>query len=1793
MFDIAENTVQANPESPGNPQPDQAESRFGFSDRTDESSTAAADPPRVADFSSLAPAPEQTADAQEDDEEPRALVLAPPAVLPAARTGEPDHVATAADFVVGAAARFEANLVAITTLKTLEAGDRGPTEGERSLLARFSGFGDSTFEPAFRLIARRKDEQVWVDRGHRLREIVAEHEWESLQRSRLNAFFTTAEVIAAMWQGLGALGLHTFAAPRILEPAAGIGRFLGLQPPEIATRSERAAVELDDLTARLLKKLYPRTVVHELAFQDAPLRDDYFDVAISNVPFGDFAVADRAFLKPGMRFLTRSIHNYFFVKALTKVRPGGVVAFLTSRYTLDAPSAEPVRRHLHGHADLLVAVRLPAGTFPDTEVVTDIVILRKRLGHELPGEDTWVRTVQRTFESNNPGTTKNNPSTPEVTRSDLNAYFDVHPEMVLGEHSVTSVMYGGNGYTVVPPIGGCETVIAELLERMRALPPDALAPAVAKVARTSCAALTAPPQETSVREGAYTAMDEKVFVCRSGELLPVNIPGPMQARLRGLLAVRDAARAALRAQLDGAAHPVIELTQKRLNAAYDQFVFRFGPLNAIANVSAIAGDPDAFFLRALERWDTDIQARHRTGRPVSEASARERLKMPLFDDIVIRQSRPATYARSARDAYLITLNERGDLDFDPMAQLLGAGATADSVREQLSREGLIFEDPELGWQTADAYLSGNVKHKLKVAENAALAEPRFAVNVDALRIVIPRDIPPGQIDVRLGTHWIPSSDVNHFLVDVLDAEEPRWSHTANQFCRYVAATADWVIEVQPVIPSARNFGDWGTPRASALSIVLDLLNGRLPKVYDELEDGRRVVNQQETLAAQEKAEALQRRFADWLWSDAGRADRLARLYNDTFNAVRPREYDGSHLTLPGSNPSFTLRPHQKAAVWRILQEPAVGLFHEVGAGKTTVMAAAAMELRRLGLAKKVMIVVPNDILQQFAEEFQRLYPLASLLVPGKDDFTPARRNEFMARIATGDWDAVIVAQSQFTLLPVHPGTEAEFIERELAEYRDAISELAEAARERGDRSWRSSEKSIQKAIQRLSARLLVCQKRLEERKRLSQTMSFEDLGVDRLYVDEAHAFKNLPLATRLERVKGLPNPSECQRATDMFLKTQWLLERGGGVVFSTGTPIANTIAESWTMARYLMRDKLEELGLHHFDAWAKLFAETVVTLEQTVTGAYRPTARFARFKNVPEWLQLFQLVADIRMGSEVPELERLKPRIVGGEAPGRRIYRTAAATTELMAFMTQLAERVEKLGPPVKGGDNMLKIASDARKAALDMRIVQPGASEHSSSKLNLAADDIAAVYHETANLRGVQLVFLDLGTPKATDAVPSDDEHIVLIDTDTPDESALLTDVYADLKRKLMARGVPGHEIRFVHEAKTREARFRLFQAANDGLARVIVGSTQKLGTGANVQKRLAALHHLDAPWRPMDIEQREGRGLRQGNEIYGPVFDGAGAVIDPGAGIRIFIYLTERSFDGYVFQAIEAKARGFKAMLRRSVTVRVVEDVDDVVLSAAEAKALVAGDPDVLRRVQLQSQIVRLEALRSAHLDRQVQARWEIKRLPQRIAELESRLGSIRLDVMHRDAHTVTTISDKAFAVTIDGNTFTERHIAARALASAIERAADALLRNESGPGGGSTVPIALYRGFRVAVRPGVVGTVRLGLRCAERQDGLEYSTARTLDPLQAAAYGAGLFQRLDNVLDAISGELKATEDALAREKTNLASYAQQLSDAFEHHDTLLAAQRELGAIERKLTNGTADAGHCVATQEVPVAA
>ncbi len=1692
-------------------------------------------------------------------------------------TGE-DHVCTPADFLAGAAARFDANLAAADLLKTIEGEGRAATPEERAALARFSGFGDSAFEPAFRLSAHRPEEQAWAERGQRLRSLVSDTEWQALERSRLNAFFTSPDVIAAMWDGLLALGLGDLATPRILEPAAGVGRFLGLQPQETAVRSVRTAVELDALTARLLKVLYPRATVHAVGFQDAPLRDNSFDVAISNVPFGDFPVADRVYLKPGQRFLTRSGHNYFFVKALAKLRDGGMLAFITSRYTLDAPTARPIRAHLHQQADLVAAVRLPWGIFPDTGVVTDVVILRKRPAGDTPGDDTWLDTVPQSYPYQRQRIASARYTSPiEEVHTDLNAYFVAHPEMVLGPQGTTSVMYGGGGYTVALPPGGREAVIQVLHERMRALPAGLLAsptPASTPAARPSFA-----DDGRDRKECAYVVEGDELLVCRGGQLVDPQLSPSHAVRVREMLVVRDAARTALRVQLDGAGQPRIEEAQRSLNALYDRFVFRFGPLNAATNTAAMGGDPDAFFLRALERWDSEAQERHKTDRPVTDTAARERLKMPLFHDIVVRQARPPTSAHSPRDALLLVLNERGTLDFARMAELLGPDTRAAKVQRALAADGLIFEDPEAGWQTADAYLSGNVKRKLAVAEKAAVVESRFGCNVDALRAVIPADIPPGQIEVRLGTHWIPAGDVNRFMAEVLDAKEPRWSHTGNQFVRYVAPTAEWVLEAEPLIPAARNFGDWGTQRASALTIILDLLNGRLPKVTDELEDGRRVLNQQETLAAQEKAEALQQKFVEWLWGDPDRAERLASFYNDTFNAVRPRDYDGSHLTLPGSNPAFSLRPHQKAAVWRILQQRAVGLFHEVGAGKTTTMAAAAMELRRLGLASKVLIVVPNDILQQFAEEFQRFYPLARLLVPGKDDFTPPRRNEFMARIATGDWDAAVVAQSQFTLLPVNPETEAAFLQRELAGYRDALGELADAAREQGDRSWRSSEKSIQKAIARLSARLEGCQRRLEERKRLTQTMTFEDLGIDRLFVDEAHVVKNLPFATRLERVKGLPNPGECQRATDMFLKTQWLLDKGGSIVFSTGTPIANTIAESWTMARYLMRETLEELGLHHFDAWAKLFAETVVTLEQTVTGAYRPTARFARFKNVPEWLQLFQLVADIRMGSEVPELERLKPRLIGDEVLGKRIYRTAIATPELLAFMEQLAKRVEGLGPPTKGADNMLKIASDARKAALDMRLVAPGAPEHPRSKLNVAADEIVAVYQETAPDRGVQLVFLDLGTPKAVD-VPARDGDAVIVDAETTEELALLTDVYADLKRKLTVRGIPAHEIRFVHEAKTREARFRLFQAANDGLARVVVGSTQKLGTGANVQKRLAALHHLDAPWRPMDIEQREGRGLRQGNDVYGPVFDTSGEVIDPGIGIRIFIYLTERSFDGYVFQAIEAKARGFKAILRRSVTVRVIEDVDEVVLSAAEAKALVAGDPDVLKRVQLQTEIVRLEALRAAHLDGQVQARWELKRLPRRIEELRARVDTITADVVFRDAHTPprNARGDKLFSVGVGDRTYTDRVEAAPAFAAAIEHGTAVSLAAADETSHCPSTHIAAYRGFEVTVRPVGLGMVRLGVRCPEQSDTLEYATTRTLDLAQVPAYGTGLFQRLDHLLEALDTELKAARDGLAREETNLASYTAQVARLFEHEDLLQTARRELARIERKLTH---DAG------------
>jgi hypothetical protein len=719
-----------------------------------------------------------------------------PIILPSVRAfaasgiAEPDHVCTADDFVTGATARFDANLAAIEVLQSMEASSRQASPDEQQVLARFSGFGDSTFEPAFRLTPMRKEDQPWVERGQRLRELVDDSEWESLQRSRLNAFFTTPEVIGAIWEGLVRLGIGDLPDPRILEPAAGVGRFLGLQPPEIAERSHRTAIELDVLTAGLLKQLYPRVAVHVLGFQDAPLRDDWFDVAVSNVPFGDFPVVDGAFLKASQRFFTRSIHNYFFVKSLTKLRPGGVLAFITSRYTLDAPSAEPVRRHLQQSGDLLAAVRLPSGIFPDTDVVTDLVLMRKRLSNERDGDDGWVRSVPQTFAYQRPPRPNASGQTaPEEIRCDVNAYFVAHPELVLGTQDATSAMHGGAMYTVKLPPAGRDPVIAALRETMQALPSNVVAP------RQNGAAFSLTPMRqeapmaeanTALREGAYAIIGDALLVRRDGRLVDPQLSPSQAVRVRGLLAVRDAARSALRAQLDGAGLERIEQTQRRLNAAYDQFVFRFGPLNSPPNVAAMASDPDAFFLRALERRDTEAQQHQRTGRPVSDQAARERLKMPLFHDIVVRQARPATRARSARDAFLITLNELGTLDFARMAELLGSNLSPDFVRDQLAADGLVFEDPEGSWLTADAYLSGNVKHRLAVAEKAAGAEPRYDRNVEALRVVIPSDIPPGQIEVRLGTHWIPATDFNQFLVDVLDAEEPRWSHSSNQFVRYVA-----------------------------------------------------------------------------------------------------------------------------------------------------------------------------------------------------------------------------------------------------------------------------------------------------------------------------------------------------------------------------------------------------------------------------------------------------------------------------------------------------------------------------------------------------------------------------------------------------------------------------------------------------------------------------------------------------------------------------------------------------------------------------------------------------------------------------------------------------------------------------------------------------------------------------------------------------------------------------------------------------------------------------------------------
>lgn len=1534
--------------------------------------------------------------------------------------------------------KCRANFAAIELLQRLQAEHRPATPEEQSILIRYVGWG------GLPQVFATHDDPAWQSERERLRELLGPEEIRAAQASTLNAHYTSPTVISAIYNGVQRLG---FTHGRILEPALGIGHFFGLMPDEMRVNSSLSGVELDPTSAAIARVLYPGTQINEQGFEQTNFPDGRFDLAISNVPFGNYTVFDPAFNRH--HFL---IHDYFFAKALDKVRPGGLVAFVTSTGTMDKADSR-LRDYLHERAELLGAIRLPNTAFKrnaNTEVTTDILFLRRLEEGEQPCGHDWRQLAGHV---NGVG-----------TKFQINRYFADHPQMMCGTMAEEGTMYRDGEPTLIPDD---RDLVDSLRQAINAFPRSVFRSLrVDRPMEQDKRDLI--PARPGTKEGALVLHEGQIARCLKAELiLAKDISGEASRRIRGLIEVREATRETIRTQLEELGEPAIVAARQHLNLRYDRFAARFGPVNAIANRRAFRGDPDLPLLCSLEDY------RHDTKRAAKTAIFRER---------TIHSATPVRYAESPKDALVVTLNERGSVDLPHMAELLQR--PVDDILPEL--KGLIFLNPAtLRWETEDQYLFGEVRDRLAVAREAAAEDPRFQENVQALEAVQPEDLRPSEIEARLGAAWIPAGDVAAFASAFLDGEQVEVSHAP--------AVGTWFVRAsERAKASVANTTEWGTRRYSAVDLIQDSLNLKTPTVYDRDEKGNPIVNVNETEAARERQEKIEERFKSWVWENDERRERLARQYNDDFNSVRLQTFNGDHLTLPGSSSQITLRTHQKAAVWRVIQSRNTLLAHAVGAGKTFTMVAAGIEMKRLGLAKKPMFAVPNHMLDQFATELLALYPNANILAAGKDDFAKDRRAELFSRIATGNWDAVIVTHSSFEKISLNFDTRKNFIKEQIEEIKDAIRE------QKSDRSGTRLVKELERVQKRLEVKL----ETLSAADKKDATLTFEELGVDRLFVDEAHKFKNLFYVTKMTRVAGLPQTAS-ERAFDLFLKVQHIQDRneGGGVVFATGTPISNTMAEMFTMQRYLQMNSLRRLGLQHFDSWAGTFGETVTAMELSPDGAgYRLNHRFARFVNVPELMQEFRRTADVQTAEmlklPVPKLET-----------GKAITVSAPCTPALKGFVAHLVKRAAKLkgtrvDPRV---DNMLKITSEGRLAALDMRLVTGASADHPDSKVNLAVDRIHRIWMESTSKRGTQLVFCDLSTPQKDKGGFS---------------------IYRDIRDKLVARGIPADEMAFIQNYDTDTAKAALFKSVRDGRVRVLLGSTLKMGEGTNVQARLVALHHLDAPWRPSDIEQREGRILRQGNtnEYVG-----------------IFRYVTEGSFDAYMWQTLETKARFISQVMVGDATMRKAEDVDSTALSYAEVKAIASGNPMVLEKAQVDADVIRLTRLKRQHMDSIHSIRARIRGIDDQAQRTHRFIENLEHDIA---SHKPTR--GDLFSMTIGKQSFTDRIEAGRKL---VFMGAALKMYEE-------TKKIGSFAGFGISMRN--MG-VRIGLRIHGKN---EYEATVSDSPQGAIA-------SIEHALGSLEKHLEESREKLPRFEIQREQLETQAQQSFEHEDKLVTAlnrQREI---------------------------
>ena len=1401
----------------------------------------------------------------------------------------------------GAKTKYAFNIAAIQTLKQIEAEGRQATPQEQETLSKYVGWGG--LPQAFDA-----ENASWQKEYQQLKSLLTDEEYAAARGSTLNAHYTSPVVIRAMYEALDSMG---FQDGNVLEPACGVGNFFGMLP-EAMQSSKLYGVELDSITGRMARQLYPDARIEITGFEKTS-RKDFFDVAVGNVPFGNYKVADRAFDKYG--FL---IHDYFLAKTLEQVRPGGVIAFITSKGTMDKASPE-VRRYIAQRAELLGAIRLPNNAFKanaGTEVTSDILFLQKR-EHPIDIEPDWIHLGQT------------------ADGIPVNSYFVDHPDMMLGRMQWDKSMYGNEKETTCEPIPGAD-LAQQLHAAVRNIDGEYKR---IEISETDINEGRTIPADPDVRNFSYALVNGQVYYRENSVMTRPVLNQTTQERIKGMIELRDCVRKLIDLQLTDGSDAEIRAQQAELGRLYDAFSAEYGIINGKANGRAFEGDSSYYLLCSLEILDEDRKLKR---------------KADIFSKRTIRRRKPVTQVDTASEALAVSIGERAKVDLPFMARL--TGKAEDEIVADL--QGVIFLDPlEQTWQTADEYLSGNVRAKLRVAQTAAESDSSFAVNVEALQAAQPKDLDASEIDVRLGTTWVDKAYIQRFMIELLGIPyyEQRRIHV-----NYAPQTAEWSIDGKSLLSeNVNNYMKYGTRRAPALKILEDTLNLRDTRVYDVVQDenGRekRELNQKETTIAQQKQQAIKDAFHDWVWKDPTRRHELVTRYNELFNSTRPREYDGSHIVFDGMNPEITLREHQRTAIAHVLYGGNTLLAHQVGAGKTFEMVAAAMESKRLGLCQKSMFVVPNHLTEQWASEFLRLYPSANILVTTKKDFEKAKRKQFCARIATGDYDAVIIGHSQFEKIPISQERQERLLREQIDEIAAGIEEME---RENGERftikRMEATRKSLEARLEKLKA---------DEKK--DDVVTFEELGVDRLFVDEAHAFKNGFLATKMRNVAGIAT-SESQKSTDMFLKCRYMdeLTGGRGVIFATGTPVSNSMTELYTMQRYLQYGTLEKMGLIHFDAWASTFGETVTAIELAPEGTgYRARTRFAKFFNLPELMAMFKEVADIKTADQlhlpVPnahyETMAVKPSVYQEE------------------MVEALSERASKVhsGAVDPKEDNMLRITSDGRKLGLDQRLMNPLLPDEPGSKVNACMENILRIYKEGEAQKLTQLVFCDLSTPHGDGSF----------------------NVYDDIRDKLVASGIPKEEIQFIHDADTEIKKKDLFAKVRSGQVRILFGSTQKLGAGTNVQDRLIALHDLDAPWRPGDLEQRAGRIVRQGN-------------MNPD--VHIYRYVTEKSFDSYLWQTIENKQRFISQIMSSKSPVRACDDVDETALSYAEIKALCAGDPRIREKMDLDIEVAKLRLMKADYQSNQFKLEDQIlKQYPEEIRQAQERAKGYRADMALLEAH------------------------------------------------------------------------------------------------------------------------------------------------------------------------------------------